>query len=326
MIDWNDLRYFLAIARSGSTAAAGRQLGVNQSTVVRRLAALEAGLGLRLFEKQRQGYRLTAEGEALVANAGSVETAVLELTRRAAALDSTLTGSLRVSAVALGLVPRLIREFERHHPDIKVSLMIEERYADLGAGEADVALRAGPPGSSTLVGRKLSDQTWAVYATGDYVERHGAPATPDDLNAHRVIGFEGVIEDITAARWLREVAPRCEITTRSNSVLGLLQAAKAGFGLALLPCQIGDPEDDLVRVLDPQTGLTGGLWILTHPDLHKRPKVRVFFDFMAQAIVKHRPLLLGQTRPLRGTGPALPPPAREPATEGPPDARPGSDL
>jgi DNA-binding transcriptional LysR family regulator len=302
MIDWNDLRFFLAVARGGSTAAAARTLSVNQSTVVRRIAALEQDLGLRLFNKKRDGYRLTGEGECLLEDAVGVEAAVLTVTRRAAALDSALTGSLRVTTaegMALGLVQKLLNEFHRRHPGIQVNLIIEDRYQDLGDGQAEVALRAGEPGDGGLVGRKLTDASWAMYGSRDYVERYGIPATPDDLNAHRLVGLEGPLERIRPARWLKEVAPRGEITYRSNSILGLLFAAQSSFGLALLPCQIGDPEDDLIRVIDPRPELTFGLWLLTHPDLHKRPKVRAFFDFMAEEIVKHRPLLLGKTRPFR---------------------------
>lgn len=302
MIDWDDPRFFLAVARAGSTAGAARALGVNQSTVVRRVTALEAALGLRLFDKRRDGYRLTPEGEALLQDATSVEAAVLAFARRATALDSALTGTLGVTTaegMALGLVPQLLNEFHRRYPGIRVNLLIEDRYSDLSGGPAEVALRAGPPGDSTLVGRKLADQSWAVYASHGYVERCGRPALPEELNGHRMIGFEGAIENITPARWLREIAPRCEITSRSNSVLGLLFAVQSGFGLGLLPCQIGDPEAGLVRVIDPQPGLTSGFWILTHPDLHKRPKIRAFFDFMAEEIVKYRPLLIGQSRPAR---------------------------
>jgi DNA-binding transcriptional LysR family regulator len=303
MIDWGDPRFFLAVARAGSTAAAARSLGVNQSTVVRRVAALEEELGLRLFDKKRNGYRLTPQGEALMQDAASVEASVLALTRRAAALDSAFTGSLGVTTaegMALGVVPQLLNEFHRLHPGIQVNLLVDDRYHDLSDGRAEVALRAGPPGDDSLIGRKLADQCWAVYASRAYLERFGAPTTPGDLDSHRVIGFEGAIENITAARWLRTVAPNCQVIHRSNSVLGLLFAAQSGFGLALLPCQIGDPEVCLVRVLDPQPGLTNGFWILTHQDLHKRPKIRAFFDFMAEEIAKHRPLMLGRTRPPSG--------------------------
>jgi len=303
MIDWNDLRYLLAVARCGSTAAAARALGVNQSTVVRRVAALEEALGLRLFNRKRDGYRPTAEGKALLEEAVGVEGAVHAFTRRAAALDSADTGSLRVTTaegMALGLVPQLLNAFHRRHPGIQVHLVIEDRYQDLSDGQTDVALRAGPPGDETLIGRKLSDQCWAVYGSRSYVEQHGAPASPEDLNSHRLIGLEGAIDGIMPARWLQSVAPRAEIACRSNSVLGLLFAVQSGFGLSPLPCHIGDPVADLVRVVDPLPALTDGFWMLTHPDLRKRPKVRAFFDFMAKEIVPYRPLLLGRTRPLRG--------------------------
>jgi DNA-binding transcriptional LysR family regulator len=305
MMDWNDLRFFLAVARGGSTAAAARSLAVNQSTVARRIAVLEEAFGLRLFDKKRDGYRLTPEGEALLEEAILVEQSVQALTRRATALDSAFTGSLRVTTaegMALGLVPQLLNEFHRRYPGIKVNLLIEDRYNDLSDGRAEVALRAGPPSNGSLIGRKLSDQSWAVYGSRGYLERVGSPTMPDDLSSHRLIGFDGAIENITPARWLRSVASDCEIACRSNSVLGLLLAVQSGFGLALLPCQIGDAEPDLVRVIDPQPGLTSGFWILTHPDLHKRPKIRAFFDFMSEEIVKYRSLLLGQTRPFRSDG------------------------
>lgn len=306
MMDWNDLRFFLAVARGGSTVAAARSLAVNQSTVARRIAVLEEVFGLRLFDKKRDGYRLTPEGQALLEEAILVEQSVQALTRRATALDSAFTGSLRVTTaegMALGLVPQLLNEFHQRYPGIKVNLLIEDRYNYLSDGRAEIALRAGPPSNGSLIGRKLSDQSWAVYGSRGYLERVGSPTMPDDLSSHRLIGFEGAIEKITPARWLRCVAPDCEIACRSN--IGLLLAIQSGFGLALLPCQIGDAEPDLVRVIDPQPGLTSGFWILTHPDLHKRPKIRAFFDFMSEEIVKYRPLLLGQTRPLRSDGKRL---------------------
>lgn len=305
MIDWDDLRYFLAVARAGSSSGAARELRVNQSTVVRRVEALERKLNLLLFNKKRDGYRLSHQGEALIGEAGAVETSVLALIRKASALDDALSGTLRVTApegMAMGLVPQLLEEFQRRHPAIQVDLVIEDRYSDLSDGKAEVALRAGPPGEGALIGRKLSDQSWAGYANHTYLARFGKPGGPEDLGNHRLVGFEGGIENITPARWLRQVAPQCEIASRSNSVLGLLLAAQSGLGLALLPCQIGDREPSLARVIDPQPGLTAGFWILTHPELQHRPKIRVFFDFMTREIRKYRPMLLGQSQEASGTG------------------------
>lgn len=297
-MDWNDLRYFIAVSRAGTTAAAARSLRVNQSTVVRRLAALEAALGVQLFHKGRNGYRLSPQGKALLPEAEAVESAARAVTRHAAHLAASHSAALRVTTaegMALGLVPQLINAFHRRHPGIQVNLLIEDRYHDLENGEAEIALRAGPPGADNLIGRRLSDICWAVYASPAYLERAGRPASLQAVNDHKVIGFEGAIEHIKPARWLRDVAPDCEIVCRSGSVLGLLFAAQSGFGLALLPCHIGDQEAGLRRVVDPQPELTGDFWILTHPRLHKQPKVRAFFDFMSEEIAGYRPLLRGET-------------------------------
>ncbi|MEQ8357824.1 MAG: LysR family transcriptional regulator [Kiloniellaceae bacterium] len=315
-MDWNDLRYFLAVARAGTTSAAARSLVVNQSTVVRRLTTLEAALGVQLFYKRRDGYHLTPEGERLMPDAAAVETAVLSLKSHAASLEKGFTETLRVTTaegMALGLVPQLINEFHRQNPGIRISLLIEDRYQDLASGEAEVALRAGPPGSDNLVGRKLSNICWAVYASQGYLDRAGTPALPEAINDHKVVGFEGPIEHIKPALWLRRVAPRCEIVSRSSSVLGLLFAAQSGFGLAVLPCHIGDPEPTLVRVVDPLPGLTGDFWMLTHPRLHKQSKVRAFFDFMSQEIGKYHALLRGETREKRDIASSGKPIARPPA-------------
>lgn len=151
-----------------------------------------------------------------------------------------------------------------------VNLLIEDRYNDLGDGQAEVALRAGPPGNDSLIGRKLSDQSWAVYGSRSYVERSGRPTTPDDLNGRQLIGFEGPIENITPARRLRAMAPDCEIACRSNSVLGSCLLSNRALGWAC--CRARSAMRKRISCADPQPGLIGGFWILTHPDLHKRPK------------------------------------------------------
>ena len=300
VIDWNDLRYLLAVARGGSTAAAARELGVNQSTVVRRIDALEEALNLRLFDRKRDGYRTTAEGAALVEEARAVEVSVLTLTRRAASLDEKLTGALRVTipeGLALSMLSPMFEKFERRYPGMKINLVVDNRVLDLDQGQIDVALRAGNPLDQSLVGRKFAEVAWAVYGAPSLIDLHGRPKAPEDLNNHRIVGFDGPLENIPVARWLQQVAPRAEITCRCHAFFALFTAAQAGLGFALLPCSLGDPAADLVRVLDPVPGLTGPMWLLTHPDLHKTPKVRAFFEFMATEIEPYKPLLLGLTRP-----------------------------
>ena len=294
--DWNDLRFFLAVARAGSTLAAARELGVNQSTVARRVAALQDQLGCLLFERRDGRYRLTDLGSELLPLAERVDDAVAALGRRLSTRDAALSGTVTVTcAEGLGyrLVTPLIDAFHARHPRIAVSLVIADRYRGLGKGEADVAVRAGAPGDDGLVGRKIADNPWAVFASASYMERHGRPATPDDLGKHRVIGFEGAIADLHAARWLRDVAPDATVVARCNSVVGLLMTAKSGIGLALMPVHLGDLEDGLVRVVDPVPALNSLIYLMTHPDLKSTPRVRAFIDFVVGEMPRLRPMLLG---------------------------------
>lgn len=173
VFDWNDLRHFLAVARTGSTNAAGKVLRVNQSTVQRRLAALEEAIGRKLFERHSAGYRLTTLGEDIRAQAEAVEAAVAALERRLAATNSSLAGAIRVTCaegIASFLMTPLLEAFRLRHPGLRVDLLIADRYFDLAKGEADVAVRAGAAADETLVGRKIADSTWAVYASRAYVD------------------------------------------------------------------------------------------------------------------------------------------------------------
>jgi DNA-binding transcriptional LysR family regulator len=298
-LDWNDLRYFLAVAQDGSTSGAARVLGVNQSTVSRRIAALEEELGLPLFEKGRNGYRLLEHAADILERARTAEAAVAALCRTASLHDETLQGSLRVTTaegIAYGLLSPLLDEFHQRYPRMRVHLILEDRFVDLHQGQADVAVRAGRPSDGSLICRKLADGAWAVYASRSYVARNGLPKTSGDLNRHRLIAFDGALARINSARWLQAAAPEAEIVSRSNTILGHLLAVKSGFGVASLPVHIGDPEPDLIRVIDPLPELMSEFWLLTHPDLRKAPKVRAFFDYLSENIRKYEDLLRGRTR------------------------------
>jgi DNA-binding transcriptional LysR family regulator len=298
-LDWNDLRYFLAVAQDGSTSGAARALGVNQTTVSRRIAALEEELGLPLFEKGRGGYRLLDHAADLVERARAAEAAVAAFCRTASLHDEDLQGSLRVTTaegIAYGLLSPLLDEFHQRYPRMRVHLMLEDRLVDLQQGQADVAVRAARPTEGNLICRKLADGAWAIYASRSYVARNGLPKSPPDLNGHRLIAFEGALARINSARWLQAVAPAAEIVSRSNTILGHLLAVKSGFGIAALPVHIGDSEPDLIRLIGPLPELMGAFWLLTHPDLRKSPKVRAFFDFLVENIRKYEDLLQGRTR------------------------------
>ena len=297
MFDWNDLKYFLAVARYGSTVSAARALGVNQSTVQRRLAELERRLEQRLVERNPRGYRLTALGQALLPAAEDVAAAVTAFERRLRQGSGENLGVIRLTcpepiAYRLG-ESGLLDRFGIRHPDLKVEFVLSDRYVDLVKGEADVALRSGDTDDGALVGRRVADSLWAVYGSRSYVAKHGAPASIQELQRHPLVGFDDSMSGHRAAVWLRQVAPDAPCVAHNNSVLGLVYAVKAGVGLAPLPTALGDAEPDLVRVLGPIPELTRAWRLLTHPDQRHTRQVSAFFDFMLGELDALKSILTG---------------------------------
>ncbi len=292
MLDWNDLKYFLAVARNGSTLAAARALHVNQSTVQRRLVDLEADLKLRLVERLPSGYRLTPAGNAVLASVENVAGAIEMFERRCA--EAAHEGILRLTCpepIANRLAQSgFLDRFQGKHPDLGIEFVLADRYVDLARGEADVAFRSGDT-DGVLVGRTIADSIWAVYASAGYVRQHGAPTSIDEIDQHSVVAFESDSHRLSI--WLREVAPNARITARSNSVLGLVSAVKSGVGIAALPLPLGDGEPDLVQILPPVPELTRVWRVLCHPDARYLRRVDAFFKFVGAQMDALRPVLTG---------------------------------
>ncbi len=297
MFDWNDLRFLLAVAREGSTLAAARRLGVNQSTVQRRLAELEARLGQRLVERLASGYRLTDLGQAVLARAEAVEAAAEAFGQAVQDQCRGARGVIRLTCpepIAFRLTKSgILARFQVANPGLKVEFVLSDSYVDLTKGEADVALRSGDTDDAVLVGRKIADSLWAVYASRAYVERHGGPVSEAEMAGHPLIGFEEGMARHRAVIWLNEVAPGASYAARSTSVLGLISAAKAGVGVAALPMSLGDAEPDLVRLFGPVQALTRDWRILTHPDQRHTPRIEAFFRFILSETEALRPILTG---------------------------------
>lgn len=294
MFDWNDLRYLLAVAEHGSTLAAARHLNVNQTTVQRRLGQLENNLGLRLVERSPRGYRLTTEGALVLPHAEQVAVAIEIFGQKV--IETSRAGILRLTCpepIAIRLAQSgFIDRFHARHPAILVQFVLADRYIDLSKGEADVALRSGDT-EGDLVGRKIADSIWTAYASRSYLERNGAPTSVEDLKHHALIAFDESLARHRLSTWLREIAPDAQFIARSNSVLGLVSAAKAGMGVAALPIALGDTEPDLVRCLESIPDLTRAWRVLTHPDLRHLPRVNAFFDFVVSETEALRPILTG---------------------------------
>lgn len=281
MFDWNDLKVFLAVARAGSTLAAAKALKINQTTVARRLEALESDLGLKLFERGQAGSRLTEAGHDLLAEAERVEAATASLAHRAGARQRWLAGALRVTATEilanLAITPALAA-FRDAYPDLKVELIVTDQPLDLEGGEADVALRAGEIlTDGELVGRKVAEFPCALYASRNYLLDRGLPACVEDLRRHDLIAGDGVSTPLPGVGWMLGQLPGQEPVVRFNSLTNMLQALKAGMGVGPFGCLAADLEPELVRLIPvPEVTTT---WIVTRRELKDTSRVRAFIDF-----------------------------------------------
>jgi DNA-binding transcriptional LysR family regulator len=295
MFDWNDLKYFLAVARHGSTIAAAKALGSSQSTVHRRLVTLEKQLNCRLVLRQVTGYRLTELGEELRDYAQRVENAALDFQRRLAASKTDLTGTVRVTCPeALGarlMRSHLIEKFNKRYPKLRVEFVMSDKFVDLAKGEADIAFRAAVPTDGTLFGRKIAPSPWAVYASKAYVERHGGIDKIADIDRHAMIRFDGDMRSHPAARWLQSVAPNARIAARGSALPAVLLALRSGVGMAAIPMIVGEEESDLVQLFGPIPNLPSDIYLLMHEDMKRTPRVRAFFDFIIEELATLRPLL-----------------------------------
>ena len=288
MYDWNDLRLFLGVAREKSTLAAARQLGVNQTTVARRLAELEQGLGVVLFDRGPRGYLLTPHGEALVRHAEVVEAATERLETEAARLARDLTGSIRVTAthpIMRHLVGPVIAAYRAVHPEVTFEILSAARHLDLAAGEADVAFRSAKSlTGDTLVATRLPDITATAYGSDTYVACRGAPASPTDLSSHDVLVYAGTPGMELFTTWLRDRVPPERIVGSASAPEDMVGALLSGMGISVLPCFLGDATPGLRRCFDPPPELDRAWWAVTSRDAHGVPRVRSFMAFAAEHI------------------------------------------
>ena len=297
MIDWNDLRYFLAVARQGSTLAAARSLSKNQSTVHRRLDELEAELGRPLVKRHPTGYQLTPFGLSMLPYAQEVERAVEQFEQHQASVERSEIGTVRLTCpepiMAMLTKSGLIDRFHQRHPNLRVEFILSDKYIDLAKGEADVALRSGDTDEGDLVGRKIADSIWAIYASQSFLEKYGKPANIEDIVNFPIAGLDETLANHRLSKWLADTLPNAKIASRNNSMLGLVQAVRAGLGLGALPAALGNKEPDLVQILGPIPQLTRPWRILAHPDVRKTPRVSAFFDFIASETEALKPILTG---------------------------------
>jgi DNA-binding transcriptional LysR family regulator len=291
MFDWNDLRFFIAVARSGSTLAAAKALRLSQTTVARRIGALERALGFPLFEKRQAGYTLTPAGENLFGRAEAVEAAAAAFTEASTAHGRELSGTVRITSediYANGLLSPLLRELHDLHPEIMIQLDTGQEMRDLGSGEADIALRSSSKDQPAgLVGRMLCKDDWTLYCSRDYAARHGAPSSVKELRGHVIVGGGGGNLWRHYQAWLKQLGLEEQVAMHHASSTGLLSAVRSGFGIAVLPCAVADADAELIRCIPPREEHGRILWLLTHERVRHTPRVRVIIDFLYDRLSRH---------------------------------------
>ena len=291
MLDWNDLRYFLAVARGGSTLAAGRALRVSQTTVARRIAALEQALGFPLFDRRQAGYSLTGEGEALLERAIAVEASADAFAEAAGAHSRDSSGTVRITSeeiYAQGLIAPHLRELHDLHPEIMIEIDSSPALRDLGEGEADIALRSSSKSQPAgLVGRKIAVDDWTLYCSRSYAALNGAPTSVEELHHHPIVGGGGGNLWRHYQLWLQQMGLEDQVAVHHATSTGLLGAVRSGFGIAVLPCVVADSDPDLIRCIPPRPGHGRVLWLLTHERVRHTPRVRVVIDFLYERLKRH---------------------------------------
>jgi DNA-binding transcriptional LysR family regulator len=294
MIDWDDIRYFLAVARGGSVRAAALGLAVNHSTVLRRIAQLEERLGAQMFEKLPSGYRLTAAGEDALELAHQMEAASQQLEARIFGRDQSVRGSLRVSlapSLATHLLMPDLADFARLHRDIEMEILSSGALANLTNREADVAIRVVYDRNTlplNLHGIKGPELFGGVYIARDRLAAWRAGA-PDPIR-WIVISMHG-IPDWASGGEIRTTA----VPFRTTDAAAQVVAVRQGLGITALPCFVGDADPMLVRVPGTEQHMHGTLWLLTQGETRKTKRVRLFTEFVSRRLASHAPLLAGLT-------------------------------
>jgi DNA-binding transcriptional LysR family regulator len=292
MLEWDDLRHFLVIARHGTLSAAARALGVQQSTMGRRLEAIEQRVGARLLQRTSNGFQPTEAGAAILVNAERMESEALAIERAISGKDERLEGTIRITVVevlAAEVLAPILAAFKRKYPDITPHVMTDTRLYNLLTGEADIALRLTPFTQHEITVRKLAEVPIGIYASQAYLEAQGAPDFTQGAPGHAVLTEPESQSAAARTGWFLALSHQARIALRSNNYYMLTAAAEADMGIAALPRFLGDAAH--LRLIDtPEPAPVRALWMGIHRDLRHTPRIRVLADFLA-AQVKLSPAL-----------------------------------
>jgi DNA-binding transcriptional LysR family regulator len=290
-VNWDDLRLFLAVARSGSISGGARMLDLQHSTLSRRMRKLEDDLGVRLFEKKRNGFELTLAGENLQTAAQRMESEALGIDGALSGKDLRLVGPLRVTAIgnmATTVLMPMFAAFSRRYPEVTLHVMVSNSDASLAQREADVAIRLTNSPVDTLVGKRIVTVASAIYGGARYLE-----ALRESGSVPQWLGVECCVFHKS---WTKQACGDQAHRFFVDDTLLTQAALREGVGISILPCFMGDPDPALARYGEPDPAWDLGLWILLHPDLKRTARVLAFRDHMVEAITAERDLFEGLRR------------------------------
>lgn len=293
--DWDDFRFVLAVARSGTVSAAAKQLGVDHATVIRRIDSLERHCAAKLFERRKTGYVLTGAGHQVAASAETLESTIIANQAAIGGSKSTLTGMVRIGAPdgfgSYFLAPHLV-EIADQHPGLDIQLIATARLFSLSKREADIAISLSMPKEGRLVGRKLTDYTLGLYSAASYLDRFPEIKTRDDLSSHRFVGY---IEELLYAPeldYLPQVSPKISAKFRSANVIAQLNATVAGFGIAVLPHFMAKAHPSLRRILPAKISISRSFWLLMHADSKDLARISAVADYIYAVTEKNKSLFI----------------------------------
>jgi DNA-binding transcriptional LysR family regulator len=290
-INVDDLRFLLSVAETGYTLSASKALKVSQSTVSRRIAALETDLRIQLFDKRRTGYVLTEAGATLIAPAQSVRQAVDAFSSAVGSLSREISGTVRFTTndvLANMLLTDLTMRLKQAHPGVRLEVDTSNLLRDLAKGEADVALRAAPaPTEAGLVGLRMVEDYWSLYCSRSYAEHNGVPKSPEELSAHALVGIDADVQGRPIFEWVRQHFPPETVLLRQNSVPSVFASVRNGLGIGFYSEFIAASDPELVLCFRPPVPPAAEIWLVTHERLRQVPRVRAVMDAI-KLLVKER--------------------------------------
>ena len=286
-MEWDDLKHFLAVARTGSLTQASRTLRVSLATVSRRLAALERRLGARLFDRKSSGWQLTESGEAVCQKAEEIEQAVLALERKVTGHDDRPHGTVRLTTgddiAAIVIAPR-INEFDSRYPGISLEIRAGFEVTNLARREADIALRTVRPSEGDFLIRHVGWWNLGLYAARGYAEAHSLRRGATDLARVGIITWDVEHRHLGGGAWFARHAPDARTVLAANSRLIQQAACKSGLGVAILPCAAADRDPDLIQLQPPENIVSAKLWLVVHRDLARTARIRAAMDFLSRIV------------------------------------------